>query len=69
MVVSMNPLRFVEGKTKVRIVFTGYEPLNATQKLAKFDLYTDGVKLGKPLLTIAQLKELKAGQHTEELKQ
>lgn len=69
MVVSMNPLRFVEGKTKVKVVFKGYEPLNATQKLAVFDLYADDVKLGKPLLSIAQLKELKAAAEPAQVAQ
>jgi hypothetical protein len=60
--VSMNAGHFVEGKTKVRLVFKKMISIGAGQSMADFDIYADGVKIGKPLFTVAQLKELHAAQ-------
>ena len=63
--VAMNDDRLVEGTTKVRLEFLGKEPYgDSGQTMAKIKFYADGKKIGRPILTTAQLrqKQLGAGQ-------
>jgi hypothetical protein len=64
--VSMNAARFIEGKTKVRLVFKRMQHVGG-QSLADFDLFADDVRVAKPLLTIQQLKEIHAGKPAPEI--
>lgn len=66
---ALNESRFVMGKTKVRLVFKGKQDIGSGQTMADFDFYADGVKIGKPLLSLSALKALHAAESVKEIKQ